>query len=84
MRSHGEPWERGKYKNAMNIPRLLIIIGILFVLVGLAWPWIQKLGLGRLPGDIVYEKDNVRFYFPIVTSIIISLVLTLIFWLFRK
>ncbi|KPJ89343.1 MAG: hypothetical protein AMJ53_15835 [Gammaproteobacteria bacterium SG8_11] len=64
--------------------RLLIIIGIVLVILGLAWPLIQKLGLGRLPGDIVYEKDNVRFYFPIVTSIIISLILTLIFWLFRK
>lgn len=68
----------------MNISRLLITIGIILVIIGLAWPLIQKLGLGRLPGDIVYEKDNVRFYFPIVTSIIISLVLTLIFWLFRK
>lgn len=68
----------------MNISRLLIILGIVLVLIGLAWPWIQKLGLGRLPGDIVYEKDNVRFYFPIVTSIIISLILSLIFWLFKK
>ena len=65
----------------MNISRLLIIIGIVLVILGLAWPLIQKLGLGRLPGDIVYEKDNVRFYFPIVTSIVISLILTLIFWL---
>ena len=68
----------------MNISRLLIIIGIVLVVLGLAWPLIQKLGLGRLPGDIVYEKDNVRFYFPIVTSIVISLILTLIFWLFKK
>jgi uncharacterized membrane protein len=68
----------------MNISRLLIIIGIVLIILGLAWPLIQKLGLGRLPGDIVYEKDNVRFYFPIVTSIIISLVLTLIFWIFKK
>ncbi|MGD8592161.1 MAG: DUF2905 domain-containing protein [Gammaproteobacteria bacterium] len=68
----------------MNISRLLIIIGIILVILGLAWPLIQKLGLGRLPGDIVYEKDNVRFYFPIVTSIVISLILTLIFWLFKK
>jgi uncharacterized membrane protein len=71
-------------KSAMNISRLLIIIGIILVILGLAWPLIQKLGLGRLPGDIVYEKDNVRFYFPIVTSIVISLILTLIFWLFKK
>lgn len=64
--------------------RTLVIIGVLLVVVGLLWPWIQKLGLGRLPGDIAIEKENVRFYFPIVTSIIVSLVLTLIFWLFRK
>jgi uncharacterized membrane protein len=68
----------------MNISRLLIVIGVALVILGLAWPLIEKLGLGRLPGDIVYEKDNVRFYFPIVTSIIISLIVTLIFWLFRK
>ncbi len=64
--------------------RTLIIIGAVLVLLGLLWPWIQKLGLGRLPGDIVVERENVRFYFPIVTSIIISIVLTLLFWLFRR
>lgn len=64
--------------------RILIIAGLVILALGLAWPWISKLGLGRLPGDIVIEKDNFRFYFPIVTSIIVSLVLSLIFWLFRK
>ncbi len=64
--------------------RILIVVGLTILLVGLAWPWVSKLGLGRLPGDIVIEKDNVRFYFPIVTSIIVSLVLTLILWFFRK
>jgi len=64
--------------------RTLIILGAIFILVGLLWPWLQKLGLGRLPGDIAIEKENVSFYFPIVTSIVISIVLTLLFWLFRK
>ncbi len=64
--------------------RTLILIGAVLVLLGLLWPWIQKLGLGRLPGDIVVERENVRFYFPIVTSIIVSIVLTLLFWLFRR
>lgn len=68
----------------MNIPRLLIVIGVILVAVGLLWPWLQKLGLGRLPGDIVVERDNARFYFPITTSIIISLILSLLFWLFRR
>lgn len=68
----------------MNIQRLLITIGIVLLILGLVWPLLQKLGLGRLPGDIAIERDNFRFYFPIVTSIVISLVLTLLFWLFRK
>ena len=68
----------------MNFPRFFILLGIVFVAIGVLWPLLQKLGLGRLPGDIVYEKDNVRVYFPIVTSIVISLLLSLLFWLFRK
>lgn len=64
--------------------KFLIGIGLALVILGLLWPWITKLGLGRLPGDIVIERDNFRFYFPLTTSIIISLVLTLLLWLFRK
>lgn len=64
--------------------RLLITIGIILIAVGLIWPWIMKLGLGRLPGDIVVERENFRFYFPITTSILISLILSLIIWLLRK
>lgn len=64
--------------------QLLITIGVVLVVVGLLWPLIQKTGLGRLPGDIVVEKENFRFYFPLATSIIISLVLTILFWLFRR
>ena len=64
--------------------RWLITIGIILLLLGLLWPWISKLGLGRLPGDIAVEKENVRFYFPITTSIIVSIILSLIFWFFRK
>lgn len=67
-----------------SMAKLLIIVGIILVVLGLLWPLFQKLGLGRLPGDIVVEKENFSFYFPIVTSIIISLVLTLLFWLFRR
>jgi hypothetical protein len=64
--------------------RVLVTLGIILVVVGLAWPWLAKLGLGRLPGDIVIERENFRFYFPITTMILISLVLSVIFWLFRK
>ena len=64
--------------------RLIISIGILLVIIGLTWPWIKKLNLGHLPGDIVIKKQNFSFYFPITTCIIISAVLSLLFWFFRK
>jgi hypothetical protein len=64
--------------------RILIYIGIALIIAGLLWPWLQKMNLGRLPGDIVVEKENMRFYFPIVTSIIISIVVTILIWLFRR
>ena len=64
--------------------RWLIIIGIVLLLAGLLWPWLNKIGLGKLPGDIAVEKENMRFYFPITTSIIVSIVISLLFWFFRK
>jgi len=64
--------------------RWLIILGIILIAVGLLWPLLEKSGLGRLPGDIVVERDDFRFYFPITTSIIISLVITLILWLINR
>lgn len=66
------------------MPRFLIILGILLVIIGLSWPWLQKLGLFRLPGDIVIERENFRFYLPITSAIIISVILSLVFWLFRR
>lgn len=66
------------------MPRILITIGIVLIVAGLLWPWLQKWGLGRLPGDISIERDNFRFYFPVTTAILVSLVATLILWLFRN
>jgi hypothetical protein len=63
---------------------LLILLGVVFLVAGIAWPWLVRMGLGRLPGDINVERDGWSFHFPIVTSIVISLVLTLLLWLFRK
>ncbi|MEJ2361312.1 MAG: DUF2905 domain-containing protein [Gammaproteobacteria bacterium] len=68
----------------MNIRQILISLGILLVVAGLLWPWLQKFGLFRLPGDIVIERAHFRFYFPITSMIIISLVISLLLWLFRK
>lgn len=64
--------------------RLLIGLGILLLAVGLLWPWLTKLGLFRLPGDIRLERDNFQFYFPLTTMIIVSVVVSLLLWLFRK
>jgi len=64
--------------------RTLIIIGLVIVAVGILWPWIARLGLGRLPGDIIIERGSFTFYMPIATSIIISLALSLILWLLSR
>lgn len=64
--------------------RALIVIGIVIVVAGLLWPWLSRLGLGRLPGDIRIETESGGFYFPIVTCIVISIVLSLVMWFLRK
>jgi hypothetical protein len=62
--------------------KFLVFAGIVLVAVGIVWLVGERFGLGRLPGDIVIEGENTRFYFPIMTSIIISIVLSLALWLF--
>ena len=62
----------------------LIAIGLLIVVLGLAWPLISQLGLGRLPGDIVIERHHFRLYFPIVTCVLASVVLSAIVWLVNR
>ncbi len=64
--------------------RLLIILGLTTLLAGLLWPWLGKLPLGRLPGDIIIQRENFRLYFPLTTGVVLSLVLTLLLWIFRK
>jgi hypothetical protein len=64
--------------------RWLILFGIVLVVLGIAWPWISKLGLGRLPGDFHIQREGFSFYFPLATSLIVSLVLSLLIWLFRR
>ena len=68
----------------MDIRRILIVAGLVLLALGVLWPLITRLGLGRLPGDIAIERGNFRFYFPLATSIAISVALTLLFWLFRR
>jgi hypothetical protein len=64
--------------------RILIALGLLIALVGLAWPWLSKLPLGRLPGDIIVDRPGLKVFFPITTMIVLSLVLSLVLWLFRR
>lgn len=68
----------------MDIRKLLIVLGVALLAAGVFWPWIARLGLGRLPGDIVIQRPGFSLYFPVVSSILVSVVLTLLFWLFRK
>ena len=64
--------------------RTLIILGVVLLAAGLLWPWLTKIGLGRLPGDIRIEGENGGFYFPIVTCLVISVVLSILLWIFRR
>tara|TARA_B100000989_G_scaffold152423_1_gene113730 strand:- start:77 stop:280 length:204 start_codon:yes stop_codon:yes gene_type:complete len=66
------------------IQKTLIIVGGLFILVGLLYPFLKDIGLGKLPGDIIIKKENSSFYFPIVTCIVLSVVVSLILMFFKK
>ncbi|HSG91720.1 MAG TPA: DUF2905 domain-containing protein [Pseudomonadales bacterium] len=64
--------------------RGLIVAGVLLVVAGLLWPWLGKLPFGRLPGDIVVDRENFRFYLPLTTMVLASILLSLILWFLRR
>lgn len=64
--------------------RTLILVGLALLVIGLAWPWLGKLPLGRLPGDIVIDRPSFKLYLPITTMILLSALLSLLLWLFRR
>lgn len=66
------------------MPRLLILLGLALVAIGMLWPWLSKLPLGRLPGDIRIERPNGSFYFPITTSLLVSGLVSLVMYLLGK
>jgi len=68
----------------VNLQRLLIVVGAAILAAGLLWPFLARLGLGRLPGDILIRRGGVTFYAPIVTCLIASIVVTLLFWVLRR
>ena len=57
--------------------RLLIVLGLSILLAGLLWPWLSQIGLGRLPGDIVIERENMTLYFPLMTCLVLSVLFSL-------
>lgn len=64
--------------------RLLFLLGIILIVVALAWPWLKQLPLGRLPGDIAIQRDGFSFFFPITTMILVSVIVSLLLMLWRR
>lgn len=64
--------------------RILIVLGLALLAAGLLWPWLHRLPLGRLPGDIHIVRAGFSFHFPIVTCIVISIVVSILLWIFRR
>jgi hypothetical protein len=64
--------------------RFLIVLGLAILVIGLLWPYLSRIGLGRLPGDIVIERENMTFYFPLMTCLLVSVVLSLVFWVVNR
>ena len=62
----------------------LITLGLILVAAGLLWPVMSKLGLGRLPGDIVLRREGFSLYFPLMTCLVVSVVVSIIIWIFRR
>ncbi len=64
--------------------RFLIVLGLAILVIGLLWPYLSRIGLGRLPGDIVIERDNISLYFPLVTCLLLSLLFSLVLWVVNR
>ncbi len=64
--------------------KTLIIAGVLLIMIGLLWPWVVKLPIGRLPGDIVINRPGLKVYIPVTTMVLISVIVSLILWLMKK
>jgi hypothetical protein len=67
-----------------GVQKILVLLGLAMVVAGLAWPWLRKLQLGRLPGDIHIVKHGFSFHFPIVTCLVISAIVSILLWIFRR
>jgi hypothetical protein len=64
--------------------RFLVVLGLVIMVVGLLWPWLSQIGLGRLPGDIVIKRENMTLYFPVMTCLLLSVLFSLVFWVVNR
>ena len=64
--------------------RFLIVLGLVILVAGLLWPYLSQIGLGRLPGDIVIERENMTLYFPLMTCLLLSVLFSLVFWVVNR
>jgi hypothetical protein len=64
--------------------RLLIVLGLIILMLGLLWPWLSRIGLGQLPGDIVIERENMTLYFPLMTCLVLSVLFSLVLWVVNR
>ena len=74
----------GSADGTFEMARFLIQLGLAIVLIGLLWPYLSRLGLGRLPGDIIIRRGDVTFYFPIVTCLRVSVAFSLVLWVLNR
>jgi hypothetical protein len=77
-------FDRVGIREGCVMSRFLVTLGVVLILAGLLWPLLQRLGLGRLPGDIVIERENFRLYIPLATSLLVSAVVSLVLWLLGR
>ncbi len=64
--------------------RTLIILGIAIIIIGFGWPWLSRLPIGRLPGDIIIDRPNMKVYIPITTMVLISIVISIVTYILRR
>ena len=64
--------------------RFLVVLGLVLLVAGLLWPYLSQIGLGRLPGDIVIQHENVTLYFPLMTCLLLSVLFSLVFWVVNR
>ena len=79
-----QPVTSAFWRSKTDMNRILIFLGTLLILLGLAWPWVRRLPLFHLPGDVVIDRPGFKFFFPLTTMLLASLIISVIAWLLRR